>query len=93
MDSGLVVDSDLLVGSLVDSQSESKVEPDSEPGSAIDSGFLADFDSAAGSISATSEHFQPSILLLAVEISQQYDQVKFSMYMNTASVGNIYGNV
>ena len=57
-----MVDFDLLEGSLVDSQSESEVKLDSEPGSTIDSGFVADFDSTTGFDSTTEEHFWLAIL-------------------------------
>ena len=40
------MDSGSMKGSWVDSQSTYEVELDSDPGSATDSGFVADFDSA-----------------------------------------------
>ena len=69
------------------------MELDSEPGSATNFGFVADSDSATGSDSTTEENFRPTILRSVVGNSQHYDQVQCSMYMNTASVGNISGTI
>ena len=69
------------------------MEIDYEPGSVTDSGFVADFDSAIDFGSAVEERSQPTILRLVVGSSRQYGKWKYSMYMNTASVGNISGNV
>ena len=77
--SGSVVDSDLFACSLVDSQSESKVELDSTPSSATNSGFLADFDFATGFDFAAEEHSRHAILRLAMGSSQNYDQLWCSM--------------
>ena len=69
------------------------MEFDSEPDSENDSGSVADFDSASDSDSATDEYFMPAILRLVVGSSRRYDQLQYSMYMNTTSVENIFGNV
>ena len=50
-----MVDYDLLVASLVDSQSKSEVGLDSKPSSTTNSSFVVDFDSVTGSHSATKE--------------------------------------
>ena len=92
MDSGLVVDSSSMVDSSNDSQYYSKVEFDSNPGSTTNSCSVADFDSTTSSDSATEEHFLPSILRLVVGSYRWYDQLWCSMYMNTAIVGNLFGN-
>ena len=70
MDSSSSVDFGLMAGSLVDSQFDFEVEIDSEPGSATDSGFVADFDSVTGFDSATEECSLPAILQLIVDNSQ-----------------------
>ena len=75
MNSNSTVDYGSMVDSSVDSQSDSEVKFDSDPGSATDSGYVADFDSATGSDSATEKHFMPRILRLDVGSSQQYAQL------------------
>ena len=81
------MDSDLLAGSLVNSQSKYEVEFYSDPGSATNSSFVADSDSATGSDSKTEERSRPAILRLVVGSYRQYDQLQCSMYMNTAKCG------
>ena len=62
MNSNSTVDYGSMVDSSVDSQSDSEVKFDSDPGSATDSGYVADFDSATGSDSTIWEHFLHAIL-------------------------------
>ena len=65
----------------------------SELGSLTGSGFTDGFDSVIGSNFAAKEHFLPAILRLVVGSSRWYDQLRCTMYMNIAIVGNLSSNV
>ena len=66
---------------------------DSWPNSTTGYDFVVDFGSATNSDSAAEERFRTTILQLAVGIFRKYDQLWCSMYMNTAIVGSLSGNV